>query len=125
MLFDIRTYRVRPGALTAQLEVYAQEGYAVQCRYLGAPIFYGTVETGDVNAYVHLWRFRDAADRERKRTALYTDQAWLQYRQRSAEAGYQTEQTNTLLRPAPFWRPGALQDESAGGPAASARPTEG
>jgi hypothetical protein len=124
MLFDLRTYRVRPGALTAQLEIYAQEGYAVPRRYLGAPILYGTVETGDVNAYVHLWRLRDAADRERKQTALYTDQAWLQYRQRSVAAGYQTEQTNTLLRPAPFWRPGALQDESAGGSAASPRPTE-
>src|SRR5882724_10790923 len=55
MLFDLRTYRVRPGTLAAQLDLYAREGFAAQGRHLGAPVFYGTVETGDVNAYVHLW----------------------------------------------------------------------
>jgi hypothetical protein len=103
MLFDLRTYRVRPGTLAAQLDLYAREGYASQCGHLGAPLFYGSVETGDVNTYVHLWQFSDAADRERRRAALYADGTWLRYRQLSAEAGYQTSQVNTLLRPAPFW----------------------
>ncbi len=105
MLFDLRTYRVRPGMLAAQFELYAREGYAAQCRHLGAPLFYGSVETGDVNAYVHLWQFRDAADREQRRAALYADEAWLRYRRLSAEAGHQTSQVNTLLRPASFWQP--------------------
>ncbi len=86
MLYDLRTYRCRPGTVAAQLVAYADTGFAVQRRHLGAPL-YGTVETGDVNAYVHLWEFADAADRERRRAALYADQQWLAYRRRSAEAG--------------------------------------
>lgn len=105
MLFDLRTYRVRPGTLAAQLDTYARDGYPVQCHHLGSPVFYGTVETGDLNTYVHLWQFRDAADRERKRAALYADENWLAYRRWGAGAGYQTEQTNMLLRPASFWQP--------------------
>jgi hypothetical protein len=104
MLFDLRTYRCRPGTMTSQLELYATDGFAAQSRHLGAPLFYGVVETGDINAYVHLWRFRNAEDREQRRAALYADDEWLSYRRTSAEAGYQTEQTNMLLKPAPFWK---------------------
>lgn len=106
MLFDLRTYRVRPGTLAGQLEHYERNGHPTQSRYLGEPLFYGVVETGDVNSYVHIWRYNDAADRERRRAALYKDPAWLAYRSRSAELGYQSEQTNMLLKPARFWSPG-------------------
>lgn len=88
-----------------QLDLYAKHGFDAQRRHLGEPLFYGTVETGDVNAYVHLWQYRDAADREARRAALYGDPDWLTYRTRGADLGYQTEQQNTLLRPAPFWVP--------------------
>lgn len=105
MLFDLRTYRCRPGTVSAQLAAYQRDGFQTQCRHLGDPMFYGIVETGDVNSYVHLWKFEDAADRERKRSALYADERWLHYRKQSSENGFQTEQQNTLLRAAPFWRP--------------------
>lgn len=105
MLFDLRTYRCRPGTVAAQLAAYQRDGFEAQSRHLGDPLFYGIVETGDVNSYVHLWKFEDPADRERKRSALYADEQWLLYRRKSAEAGFQTEQHSTLLRPAPFWRP--------------------
>jgi hypothetical protein len=103
MLYDLRTYRCRPGTVAAQLAAYAENGFAIQSHYLGAPLFYGTVETGDVNAYVHIWQFADAADRESKRAALYADEAWVSYSRRSAEAGFQIEQSNMLLKPASFW----------------------
>ncbi|MCW5722224.1 MAG: NIPSNAP family protein [Devosia sp.] len=106
MLFDLRTYRCRPGTVARQLELYAASGYQAQCHHLGEPAFYGLVETGDVNSYVHLWRYRDAADREARRAALYADPEWRSYRDKGAELGYQIEQTNTLLRPASFWRDG-------------------
>lgn len=111
MLFDLRTYRCRPGTVTAQLAAYERDGYEAQCQHLGAPLFYGTVETGDVNSYVHLWQFENAADREQRRSELYSDERWLLYRRKSAEAGYQTDQHNTLLKPAPFWRPPGLRSQ--------------
>lgn len=105
MLYDLRTYRCRPGTMARQLKLYEERGYAAQCAHLGTPLFYGTVETGDVNAYVHLWAYQDAADREARRAALYRDADWLDYRQQGADLGYQTEQSNSLLKPAAFWRP--------------------
>jgi len=105
MLFDLRTYRTRPGTIAKQLQLYAELGFDVQRRHLGEPVFYGTVESGDVNSYVHLWKYETAADREARRKALYEDAGWRAYREESARLGYQTEQTNSLLRPAPFWLP--------------------
>ena len=103
MIFDLRTYTVRPGTMAKQLALYEEHGFAAQVRHLGNPLFYGVVETGDVNTYVHLWKYESAADREVRRSALYGDKDWLNYRKLSAEAGYQVSQTNTLLKEAPFW----------------------
>lgn len=103
MLYDLRTYQCRPGTIGRQLKLYEELGYAAQSRHLGIPFFYGSVETGDVNAYVHIWAYKDAADREARRAALYHDPDWLDYRNRGADLGYQTSQTNTLLKPASFW----------------------
>ena len=105
MLFDLRTYHTRPGTIGKQLELYAEFGFETQRRHLGEPLFYGMVETGDVNSYVHLWQYENAADREARRTALYGDPDWHNYREKGADLGYQTEQHNTLLRPIPFWIP--------------------
>ncbi|SIS93972.1 NIPSNAP family protein [Phaeovulum vinaykumarii] len=106
MLYDLRTYRCRPGTIGKQLKLYEDMGYEAQCRHLGMPLFYGTVETGDVNSYVHMWVYENAADRDARRTALYGDPDWLAYRDRGAEFGYQIEQHNTLLRPTSFWASG-------------------
>jgi hypothetical protein len=114
MLYDLRTYICRPGTVGAQLEFYASKGFATQSRHLGAPRFYGIVETGNVNAYVHLWQFENAADRENRRAALYRDPDWLDYRREGAAAGYQTEQTTMLLKPAPFWTPAAGEADRRG-----------
>ncbi len=103
MIYDLRTYTVRPGTMAKQLALYEKHGFAAQTKNLGAPLFYGVVETGDVNSYIHLWQYEDAADRELRRSALYADKDWLRYRDLSAQAGYQVSQTNTILKAAPFW----------------------
>jgi hypothetical protein len=104
MLYDLRTYACRPGTIGKQLGLYAKDGYDIQCRHLGDPLFYGLAETGDVNSYVHLWAYENAADRDARRAALYNDPGWLAYRETGAEKGWQVSQANTLLRPASFWK---------------------
>ncbi len=104
MLLDLRTYRVSPGRVSEQLDLYAKLGFDVQRRHLGEPMLYGVAETGDVNSYVHLWRYQDAADREERRAALQSDPAWAEYREQATALGYQIAQNNVLLKPAKFWR---------------------
>lgn len=102
MLVDHRTYTVRPGTLRKQLALYEKHGLAAQKRYFGEPLAWLTSETGDVNTYVHIWVYKDAADRTAKRTALFKDPEWLAYLDMNAEAGYLIKQESKLMSPAPF-----------------------
>ncbi len=104
MIYDHRTYRCRPGTIAKHMKLYADHGWETQRRHLGDPVVYGAVETGDVNSYIHVWVFEDAADRARKRAALKDDPDWKAYLSKSAEAGYLIQQVNTLLTPAPFFK---------------------
>ena len=102
MLMDVRTYTVRAGTLRAHLKIYEEHGFAVQKRHLGEPLAYLTTETDDVNSYLHIWVYDDAADRARRRAAMQADPDWIAYLQRSAEAGYLLSQRTQLMVPPPF-----------------------
>jgi hypothetical protein len=42
-------------------------------------IGYFASESGPLNQVIHLWGYRDAADRERRRASLLADPAWQAY----------------------------------------------
>ena len=102
MLLDHRTYVCRPGTLKKQMALYQEHGWAAQTEHLGMPLAYLTTETGDVNCYVHIWVYEDAADRARRRAAMQADPAWAAFLQRSADAGYLVKQENKLMSPVSF-----------------------
>ena len=103
MLLDVRTYSCRPGTIRKHLALYEEYGRAPQSKHLGQPLAYLTTETGNPNEYVHIWVFRDAADRESKRAAMYSDPEWLNYMERSAELGALVSQSNKLMKPVDFY----------------------
>ena len=103
VLIDHRTYNVRPGTMQKHLKLYEEHGFAVQKRHLGEPLAYMTTETGaDVNCYIHIWVYEDAADRARKRAALQKDPEWHRYLEMSGAAGYLIRQENRLMTPVAF-----------------------
>ena len=102
MLLDHRTYTVKPGTMAKHLAIYQEYGFAAQKRHLGEPLAYMITESGDINTYVHIWAYKDAADRSTKRAAMQADPAWQTYLQKSSEAGYLIAQRNNLMTPAPF-----------------------
>ena len=109
MLIDVRTYRVKPGKLLQELDLYEKYGFGPQARHLGPPIVYLQSESGTLNTLVHLWAFENAGDRENKRTAMMSDPEWLNYLKLADEAGFLVEQSNSLMVPASFapikWQP--------------------
>jgi hypothetical protein len=114
MLLDHRTYTVRPGTLKLQLELYATFGFEAQKRHLGPPLAFLVTETGELNTYVHIWCYADAADRMRRREALQTDADWKVYADKAAAAGYITRQDTKLMTPAffaPLEMPAAAGDK--------------
>jgi len=102
MLIDVRTYRVRPNKMPQELDLYAKHGLAPQVRHLGAPLAYLYGESGDFNTLVHLWVFKDAADRATKRAAMGSDPDWQRYLKLAEEADFLIDQRNSLMLPANF-----------------------
>lgn len=103
MLLDIRTYTVKPGTLNDHLALYAKMGKEPQVRHLGEPLAFLTCETPDPNQYVHIWVYKDAADREAKRNAMWADPDWLAYVAESRDLGALIVQKNQLVRPVDFF----------------------
>ena len=58
---------------------------------------WATTEVGDVNSYVHIWAYKDIADRATKRAAMWEDPDWIEYTRRSAELGALISQENKIL----------------------------
>ncbi len=103
MLLDVRTYSCRPGTIKTHLALYAEYGKDPQTRHLGPPLAYLATETGNVNEYMHIWVFENAADRETRRASMWADPDWLEYIRRSAELGALVSQHNKLMKPVDFF----------------------
>jgi hypothetical protein len=108
MIFDHRTYTLKAGMVRAHLAQYEEFGMKAQMRHLGNPVLYATTEVGDVNSYVHVWVYKDLADRTARRASMWADPEWLDYVKRSQELGALVKQENKILVAAPFFKlPGA------------------
>lgn len=105
MIYDHRTYTCRPGTIKKHMKLYEEFGWNAQSKHLGYPAVYGATETGDVNSYIHIWVYKDAADRAAKRAAMAADPEWQVFLKKSAEAGNLVSQKNSILTPASFFEP--------------------
>ncbi len=103
MLIDLRTYTVKPNTLKTHLELYEKMGKATQTKHLGQPLAFLKGESGNPNEYVHIWVYKDAADRETKRAAMWGDPNWIRYTQESAKLGALISQHNKLMNPVDFF----------------------
>ena len=102
MILDHRTYTIPVGLMRDFLALYAAEGRAAQVRHLGEPFGYFTTEVGELTQLVHMWRYEDFADRDRRRAALEADPEWLAYRAKAGKLGHVTRQANCILRAVDF-----------------------
>ncbi|HWA12674.1 MAG TPA: NIPSNAP family protein [Burkholderiales bacterium] len=103
MLLDVRTYTCKPQTIKKHIALYEKMGKEPQTRHLGQPLAYLTTETGNPNQYIHIWVYEDAADRERRRAAMWKDPEWLAYIEESARLGALEAQENRLMNPVPFF----------------------
>lgn len=91
MIIDHRTYELQPGRLREFLALYEKEGL---------PVGYFTTEVGNVNEIVHIWAYKDLADRTQRRAAMAADPAWQAYLQKSRE--FMKTMNNKILVPTSF-----------------------
>jgi hypothetical protein len=103
MLLDVRTYTCRPQTIKKHIALYEKMGMKPQTRHLGQPLAYMTTETGNVNQYMHIWAYENAADREKRRAAMWADPEWVAYIEESAKLGALERQENRLMTPVSFF----------------------
>lgn len=93
-IYEERIYEIQPGKLSEYLQRYKELGYEVQTQHLGRPIGYFVSEIGELNLVVQLRRYESHADRDRRRTAMEADPAWIHYRMVNS---LQVSQKNRIL----------------------------
>ncbi|MEC9265588.1 MAG: NIPSNAP family protein [Pseudomonadota bacterium] len=104
MIVDHRTYSVIPGKLAELLKIYEELGLPPQRKYLGEPIgWYVSMDIGELNQVVHMWRYEDLADRAARRAKLAADPGWQAYLKQGMPLLQKME--NKILSPAPFFKP--------------------
>jgi NIPSNAP len=76
VLFEMRTYTLRPGRLTAYVADFQERGLPIVSRYADL-VAYWITEVGTLHQVVHVWSYADAAQRAAQRTRLYADPDWV------------------------------------------------
>jgi len=103
MIYDLRLYPTAPGRTKEYIDLHEQIAFPIMTQYLGQPVGYWLSMSGEINRFVHMWRFEDLGDMERKHAALVADPAWHAYRDEAlGKRGLVQRQESILLRPTSF-----------------------
>lgn len=100
MIYDLRTYEVRPGTVGEYIEVFGTHALPVAERHGCKLVGCLTSRVGALNQVIHIWEYQDLADFETKRAARDADPSWAVYR--SKAHGYLVRQENKIMNGAPF-----------------------
>src|ERR1700728_1108632 len=105
MIFDHRTYTIKPNRLAKFLDTYERRALPLQRKYLGEPYGFFVSHIGPLSRVVHLWQYESLADRELRRDAMEADPEWKLYRSVALEEDTLVDMENQILRPVPFVTP--------------------
>jgi len=100
MIVEERIYTIKIGKLKPLLELYEKEGMPVQTRILPRMIGFFTTDIGPLHTIVHMWAYKDFAERETKRAELAADPDWQNYLSKCGE--FIERQENRILIPTSF-----------------------
>lgn len=100
MIVELRTYQIQPGKIKIWLDHYEKAGLPLQLRYLGKLVGFFVGEIGTINQVKHLWAYDSLADREKRRTLLFEDGDWQEYRRNIPAVVI--AQSNEILTPTAF-----------------------
>ena len=102
MIFDHRTYSIRPGKMPDFLAAYGSQGYPLQQKYLGTCRgWFVSMDIGPLNQVVHIWEFADLNDRAERRANMMADPAWGVYL--ASATDFIQSMENKILHTAPFY----------------------
>lgn len=100
MIVEERIYSFKVGGVQPFLKIYTDGPMELQRRILGRMVGYFTTEFGTLHQIVHMWAYRDMAERAERRAALMQEPAWRTFMEQTAPLI--VKQENRLLMPTPF-----------------------
>lgn len=100
MLVEMRSYVLRPGALSEFMRLIGNEGLDIERPILGDMLGFYSTEIGCINKVIHLWRYASFEDRQRRRAQLAASPEWAAFVPKVLPLIQ--EMRNELLNPAPF-----------------------
>ncbi|WP_114284280.1 NIPSNAP family protein [Candidatus Halocynthiibacter alkanivorans] len=100
MIIEERIYSLHIGAAAEYLRLYEAEGLAVQRPILGRMVGYFSSEIGPLHQLIHLWAYKDLAERSERRAKLVADPRWKAYVPKIRP--FMISQENKILIPAAF-----------------------
>ncbi|HKK30352.1 MAG TPA: NIPSNAP family protein [Alphaproteobacteria bacterium] len=100
MIVNVRTYTIVPRKMAAYLHLVEQLAMPVMKRHGFELLGYYVAKHGRLNQVIHLWKYEDLADLERKRTARDADPDWAHYLTQTD--GMVQDQEDRIMAPASF-----------------------
>jgi hypothetical protein len=100
MFYELRTYRLKNGAIPQYLKVVEEEGIALQKAHLGNLVGYFYSEIGTINEIIHIWAYASLDDREERRQRLASDPQWQAFLPKIRDLIEVAE--NKIMKPANF-----------------------
>lgn len=100
MIVEQRRYSLKTGRVGEYLSLYENEGFAIQKPILGRLVGYFSTDIGFLHQIVHMWAYRDLADRAERRARLAAEPTWQAYVKKVRPL--QISQQNEILIPAPM-----------------------
>jgi hypothetical protein len=77
LIYEQRTYRVKPGLLGPYLKLFEDVGMPVRQHY-GRLVGFWFTEFGELNQVVHIWAYESLDQRTAIREALMKDRQWVE-----------------------------------------------
>jgi len=102
MIYEMRTYTLKPTRMAEWLALYKQEALAVQQEHLGKLVGFFTTEFGTANQVVHIWAYESLDDRGARRARMAADPRWAAFGAKNRELDAVVELKSSILRPTDF-----------------------
>jgi hypothetical protein len=102
MIIDLRIYEIRPEKIRDWLVLYETKALPIQREIWGGFLGMYITDVGVVNEVVHMWRFTDLGERERRRAKMQADPRWQLYLGAQEQLAAVRRATSRIIRPTAF-----------------------
>ncbi len=101
MIFEMRTYRFRPGNASRYLKTYGDLAYDLQLKHQKNMVGFWQTDFGPLNRTVNIWAYDSLEARNAAKAALAAEPGWTRYLE--AAQPLLEDQESLILKPAPFF----------------------